>query len=66
MDISRYLDARLSEGSLDSSGAFTVDWQRRDRLMNEFFASQPGLWMVKVVQAAVALGSTALRVQVRA
>ncbi|MGE0493137.1 MAG: hypothetical protein AB7S38_28255 [Vulcanimicrobiota bacterium] len=64
MDIGRYLDARLAEGSLDSSGAFTVNWQGRDRLMKELFLSQPGLWMVKVVQAAVALGSTALRVKV--
>ena len=58
MSLEHYLDTVLSEGAWESAGAFTTDWLRAEQTMADFYRAQPALWMLNLVQAAVAAGGT--------
>ncbi|MCW5870587.1 MAG: hypothetical protein KIS61_25245 [Candidatus Eremiobacteraeota bacterium] len=59
-DIEEFL---AREAQFDSSGSFTLDEQRSLEKLAEFQAERPGLWLVKLLQAAVASGSSEFRVR---
>lgn len=56
------LGAQQGEGTFQGSSGFTLDAQSALRKLSEHQLGQPGLWLVKVVQAAVAAGAAEVRV----
>lgn len=56
------LALKTAEGELLGSSSFTLDSLRALRKLSEFQLGQPGLWLVKMVQAAVAAGAPEVRI----
>lgn len=48
----------MQDGEFDSSGTFTVDRMRALQKMGQYQAEAAGFWLVKLLQAAVRLGSS--------
>lgn len=59
-DIEKFL---AQEAQFDSSGSFTLDEQASLDKLAQFQGERPGLWLVKLLQAAVALGAREFRVR---
>ncbi|MBI3924202.1 MAG: hypothetical protein HY319_01550 [Armatimonadetes bacterium] len=51
--IQTYLETRLSEGTRESAGAFTIDYERARLKMARFQLTDPTQYLLKFVQAAV-------------
>jgi hypothetical protein len=63
--IEEFLADKHHDGSLDSEGAFTVDSLKADQKLADFYQSHPGLWILPILQAASAAGSTWISVKIR-
>ncbi|MFN8608675.1 MAG: peptidylprolyl isomerase [Vulcanimicrobiota bacterium] len=57
------VDQLISESSFDSSGVFTIDLERAIRIRGRYTLEQPNRWVLKLVQAVVCSGATALRAE---
>lgn len=62
-DLDAYLRAQLDEAQTDSSGSFTLAEHEAIRKLAGFALERDTAWILKVVQAAVASGSQALRIR---
>lgn len=56
-----FLDKIGADGRLESHGDFTLDVARARTKLGQFALPEPGLWVVKLVQAAVAAGAPEIR-----
>lgn len=63
MDIRQYLREQTREARFDSSGSFTLDLKAAYVKLAAYQLPRPSLWLVKMVQAAVAADSPELIVQ---
>lgn len=55
-DIEEFLAREVHEGQFDSSGSFSLDESRSLDKLARYQSERPGLWLVKLLQAATALG----------
>jgi len=55
-DIEAFLAQEIHEGQFDSHGSFSVDESRSLDKLARYQSERPGLWLVKLLQAATALG----------
>ncbi|MEW6281991.1 MAG: hypothetical protein AB1758_25530 [Candidatus Eremiobacterota bacterium] len=60
------LDELRGVGSLDSSAEFTIDLERAADRLSRFQLQLPGLYLLKLVQAAVVEGATAVHIRLSA
>lgn len=56
--LNSFLQAESQQGVSQGEGGFTLDVAGARRKLSEFSLPQPGLWVVKLVQAAVAASSS--------
>lgn len=63
-DLADFLD-QIQEGHVDSHGVFTLDWSRAQEKLAKYQAEAPGLWLLKLLQFAVAHDSAFFDVKVR-
>lgn len=56
-NIGNFLAEQVAEGQRVDSGEFTLDSAKARAKLAEFALSEPGLWVVKIVQSAVACGA---------
>ncbi|MCA9792504.1 MAG: hypothetical protein KC910_11935, partial [Candidatus Eremiobacteraeota bacterium] len=63
-DLADFLD-QIQEGHVDSHGVFTLDWSRAQEKLAKYQAEAPGLWLLKLLQFAVAHDSMYFLVKVR-
>ena len=63
-DLNDYFDSLRREGRYDSSSRFTVDLAKIQQKLTAFQFADPGFYVLKVVQAAVAGGSNHVQVRV--
>ena len=61
-EISGFLKSQSSSGQYESSGSFTLDTLRMGRKLAGHQLPAPGLWLVKLVQAAVALETNEIKI----
>lgn len=61
-DIEDFLAHEVLEAQFDSSGQFSLDESRSLDKLAQYQSDRPGLWLVKLLQAAVALGASEFRV----
>ena len=59
-----FLKEQQNEGLPDSSGSFTIDGKMARRKLAAFQCAQPGSYLLKFVQAAVAASAPSLSVTV--
>lgn len=52
-DIDDFLEEQKSQGRLESTGGFSVDWVRAEALMSKNLLENPDEWMIKIVQTLV-------------
>ena len=62
-DIEAFLAREVHEAQFDSSGSFSLDEARSLDKLARHQSERPGLWLVKLVQAATALGAEEISVQ---
>jgi hypothetical protein len=62
-DIEQFLSREVHEGHFDSSGSFSLDESRSLDKLARHQSERPGLWLVKLLQAATALGAEDFGVQ---
>lgn len=62
-DIEAFLAKEVREAQFDSTGSFSLDEGRSLDKLAQFQAERPGLWLVKLLQAAVASGARELQVR---
>ena len=58
-----YLEALRKDGAQESTGRFTMDFAARARKMAAQQAQQPGLYVLKFIQAAVAAGAARVAIK---
>lgn len=63
MSVSDSLEEHLGDAVYDSSGRFSVDRARAMRKLRKHLLPSPSLWVLKIVQAAVASGARQLHIQ---
>lgn len=63
MSFDAYLKDAASDGEFDSASEFTIDPLRADQKLAEFYRSQPGLWLLKFVQAAITVQAQSIKVR---
>lgn len=61
-EIEEFLALEVSDAQFDSSGVFSLDESRSLDKLAAHQSERPGLWLVKLLQAAVALGCEEFRV----
>jgi hypothetical protein len=61
-EIEKLLSRQLQDGEVESTSGFTIDSLKASRKLAQSQLPAPGLWLVKLVQAAVALKATSARV----
>lgn len=57
------MDSLQQEGALESQGEFSLDLRGEALKMAQFQQQEPGLWLLKGVQAAVASGASEVRIR---
>lgn len=62
-DIAQYLDSQQQAGNYDSTGGFTLDTLRMGRKLAGRRLPAKGMWLVKLVQAAVAFGTNEITIE---
>lgn len=62
MDLEAFLHAQQARGFLDSQGSFTVNVEKAREKLGKFALAHPGFYLLKVIQAGVAMGSSQLRI----
>ena len=62
-DIEEFLSREIHEAQFVSSGQFSLDESRSLDKLAQYQSERPGLWLVKLLQAAVALGAEEFRVR---
>ncbi|MBS2040625.1 hypothetical protein JST97_36905 [bacterium] len=62
-DIEAFLANEIFEAQFDSSGQFSLDEGRSLDKLAQYQSERPGLWLVKLVQAATALGASEFKVR---
>lgn len=62
-DIEAFLAREVREAQFDSSGRFSLDEKRSLEKLAQYQTERPGLWLVKLLQAAVASGAREFRVR---
>ncbi|MFN8610839.1 MAG: hypothetical protein U0931_25075 [Vulcanimicrobiota bacterium] len=62
-DIEEFLAREIHEAEFDSAGQFSLDESRSLDKLAQYQSERPGLWLVKLLQAAVALGAQELKVR---
>ncbi|MBX3169343.1 MAG: hypothetical protein KF760_18225 [Candidatus Eremiobacteraeota bacterium] len=60
--LEQFIDGALSEGSLDSSGSFTIDWQHALSKIGDLSRQYPARWVYFLAQAGVAARALGLNV----
>jgi hypothetical protein len=60
-DLHAHLQAQASEGTLVDTGSITLNAVKAREKLSKFSFPEPGLWVVKLVQAAVACGASEIR-----
>ena len=58
-----FLSQLSQEGRFFESSSFTIDSLKAREKLSQFQMADSGLWLVKLVQAAVAAGAPSVRVQ---
>ena len=61
-NIAEFLDT-MQEGELESSGVFTLDWSKALEKLGRYQSEAAGFWVVKFLQAAVAMKAPQFIVQ---
>lgn len=64
LPLDRYLNQARDEGTFQSEGQFTLSTQESLKKLSTFQFDPPGLWLVKVVQCAVALKAQRMEIKV--
>lgn len=62
-ELSEYLDQEKRDGISQESGVFNLNPAQAMQKLAQFALPEPGLWVVKLVQAAVAAGSDEVRIK---
>ncbi len=57
MDLDKLLQQEAGVGRLDSSGQFSVDLQKMRVKLSQYQLAEPGFYVLKLIQAAIASGS---------
>lgn len=65
MDLDRLLQQEAGVGRLDSSGQFSVDLQKMRVKLSQYQLAEPGFYVLKMIQAAVASGSERVEVALK-
>jgi hypothetical protein len=64
--LDEYLERMRLEGKADAPGQkFSVDLEAQARKIARYQSDRPGLWLLKLVQAAVASGAPEVRIQLK-
>ena len=64
-DLEQFLQQQMGEGHLDSTGRFSIEAQRALEKTAAFQLPSPAAWILKIVQAAVAAGCSAIQIHQR-
>jgi len=65
MDLDKLLQQEAGVGRLDSSGQFSVDLQKMRVKLSQYQLAEPGFYVLKLIQAAVASGSARVDVALK-
>ena len=57
-----FVSQSAAAGQFDSVGEFSIDWEKSEQKLGEFYRAHPGLWLLKFVQAGVSFGATDIQV----
>lgn len=63
-EVESYIEKMSERGRLDSVGVFTLDRGAAREKVLEFFQNRPGIWLLKLVQAAVLLEAYEARLNI--
>lgn len=66
MELEDFLDGEYAEGERDSAGEFTLAQAQALEKLSQFQLADPGAWILKLLQGAVAAGASEIRVVVKA